>query len=247
MTLPQVSAGERARGEIAEAPFRILLSLERLHLNDNHIRTVQKGALQNLRQLRRLRLDGNPLLCDCGLVWFTQMLREKQTITQASGQCSQPDSLRGRPLTSLDSGDFACERPRIVQEPQPQEVELGESANLTCKAAGEPRPDVYWTQNGVDVYFGGRSDIDMLEDGTLVIRSAKEDHEGAYRCRAENAAGAVTSRSAQLSVVAKLENYVDRQAGHRPGALADYFGELNKDRTSAKYGPYTKNSSPILE
>uniref|UniRef100_A0A224YXI4 Peroxidase n=1 Tax=Rhipicephalus zambeziensis TaxID=60191 RepID=A0A224YXI4_9ACAR len=218
--LEQLSLQENELGEIAEAPFRILLSLERLHLNDNHIRTVQKGALQNLRQLRRLRLDGNPLLCDCGLVWFTQMLREKQTITQASGQCSQPDSLRGRPLTSLDSGDFACERPRIVQEPQTQEVELGESANLTCKAAGEPRPDVYWTQNGVDVYFGGRSDIDMLEDGTLVIRSAKEDHEGAYRCRAENAAGAVTSRSAQLSVVAKLENYVDRQDYERPRILA---------------------------
>ncbi|XP_037498164.1 peroxidasin homolog isoform X3 [Rhipicephalus sanguineus] len=217
--LEQLSLQENELEEIAEAPFRILLSLERLHLNDNHIRTVQKGALQNLRQLRRLRLDGNPLLCDCGLVWFTQMLREKQTITQASGQCSQPDSLRGRPLTSLDSGDFACERPRIVQEPQPQEVELGESANLTCKAEGEPRPDIYWTQNGVDVYFGGRSGIDILEDGTLVIRSAKEDHEGAYRCRAENAAGAVTSKSAQLSVVANFENYVDRQDYEKPRIL----------------------------
>ncbi|KAL3249344.1 hypothetical protein MRX96_056063 [Rhipicephalus microplus] len=204
---------------IEDDAFSGLQQLEQLHLNDNHIRTVQKGALQNLRQLRRLRLDGNPLLCDCGLVWFTQMLREKQTITQASGQCSQPDSLRDRPLTSLDSGDFACERPRIVQEPQPQEVELGEPANLTCKAEGQPRPDIYWTQNGADVYFGGRSDIDMLEDGTLVIRSAKEDHEGVYRCKAENAAGAAISRTAQLSVVANFENYVDRQDYEKPRIL----------------------------
>nr|XP_037271145.1 peroxidasin homolog isoform X3 [Rhipicephalus microplus] len=204
---------------IEDDAFSGLQQLEQLHLNDNHIRTVQKGALQNLRQLRRLRLDGNPLLCDCGLVWFTQMLREKQTITQASGQCSQPDSLRDRPLTSLDSGDFACKRPRIVQEPQPQEVELGEPANLTCKAEGQPRPDIYWTQNGVDVYFGGRSDIDMLEDGTLVIRSAKEDHEGVYRCKAENAAGAAISRTAQLSVVANFENYVDRQDYEKPHIL----------------------------
>ncbi|XP_075729831.1 peroxidasin isoform X2 [Rhipicephalus microplus] len=204
---------------IEDDAFSGLQQLEQLHLNDNQVRTVQKGALQNLRQLRRLRLDGNPLLCDCGLVWFTQMLREKQTITQASGQCSQPDSLRDRPLTSLDSGDFACERPRIVQEPQPQEVELGEPANLTCKAEGQPRPDIYWTQNGADVYFGGRSDIDMLEDGTLVIRSAKEDHEGVYRCKAENAAGAAISRTAQLSVVANFENYVDRQDYEKPRIL----------------------------
>ncbi|XP_077498217.1 peroxidasin isoform X2 [Amblyomma americanum] len=191
--------------------FAGLQQLEQLHLNDNRIQAVQKGALQNLRQLRRLRLDGNPLSCDCGLVWFTQMLREKQTITQASGRCSQPERLRNRPLTSLDTTDFTCERPRIVQEPQTQEVERGDAVNLTCKADGAPRPHIYWTHNGLDVFSGVRGGIDILEDGSLVIRSAKEDHEGTYQCRAENAAGSVTSRSVQLRVRDGFDNYADRQ------------------------------------
>ncbi|XP_077547312.1 peroxidasin isoform X2 [Haemaphysalis longicornis] len=199
-----------------EDAFSGLQQLEQLHLNDNRIRTVQRGALQNLRQLRRLRLDGNPLSCDCALVWFSQMLREKQTITQASGQCAQPESLRGRALTSLDASDFACERPRIVIEPQALEAGLGESFNLTCKTQGVPRPHVYWTHNGVDVLSGGRGGVEILEDGTLVIRSASTHHEGAYQCRAENDAGRATSRSVPLRVRDSFENYADRLDSDEP-------------------------------
>ncbi|KAM7294568.1 hypothetical protein ISCGN_024074 [Ixodes scapularis] len=100
-SLEQLYLHDNLLQEIGEPPFLGLLSLERLFLNDNRIRTVHKGALQNLRQLRRLRLDNNPLTCDCSLMWFTQMLQEKQTITQATGHCSLPASLAGKPLTSL--------------------------------------------------------------------------------------------------------------------------------------------------
>ncbi|KAM7282428.1 peroxidasin homolog [Ixodes scapularis] len=215
-SLEQLYLHDNLLQEIGEPPFLGLLSLERLFLNDNRIRTVHKGALQNLRQLRRLRLDNNPLTCDCSLMWFTQMLQEKQTITQATGHCSLPASLAGKPLTSLVESDFACERPSLTEEPYDVEAAFGVKINFSCKAEGEPRPSITWQHDGDEVSTDQDNRVEILDDGTLVIHSSRIEDIGTYKCRAENAAGHVVSRTAYLRFTSPTLSAVDDRQAQKP-------------------------------
>ncbi|EEC16694.1 peroxidase, putative [Ixodes scapularis] len=126
------------------------------------------------------------------------MLQEKQTITQATGHCSLPASLAGKPLTSLVESDFACERPSLTEEPYDVEAAFGVKVNFSCKAEGEPRPSITWQHDGDEVSTDQDNRVEILDDGTLVIHSSRIEDIGTYKCRAENAAGHVVSRTAYL-------------------------------------------------
>ncbi|CAN8002026.1 unnamed protein product, partial [Ixodes hexagonus] len=217
--LEQLYLQDNLLEEIGEPPFLGLLSLERLFLNHNRIHTVHKGALQNLRQLRRLRLDSNPLSCDCRLMWFVQMIQEKQTITQATGHCATPASLSGKPLTSLVDGDFACERPSLTEEPHDVETVFGAKVNFSCKAEGEPRPSITWKHDGCEVLADQDNRVEILEDGTLVIHSSRIEDTGGYKCRAENAAGHVVSRNAHMRFTSATLSAVDDRQAQKPRLL----------------------------
>ncbi|XP_064487233.1 peroxidasin homolog [Ornithodoros turicata] len=200
--LEQLYLHQNRLEEIEEGTFSGLLSLERLFLNSNKIKRIYRGALQNLRQLRRLRLGANQLVCDCHLLWFSRMLKEKQTLTQATGFCHQPQSLRGRPLTSLTSRDFICRKPQLSEEPADVDVSLGAPARFSCKAVGEPKPDIVWFRNGNEVTSGVDGRITILDDGALNINSVNDDDKGTYNCQARNAAGEVSSKTAELRYIA---------------------------------------------
>lgn len=200
--LEQLYLHQNKLEEIEEGTFSGLFSLERLFLNNNNIRRINHGALQNLRQLRRLRLGANRLVCDCHLLWFSRMLKEKQTLTQATGFCHEPKSLRGRPLTSLTSKDFVCKKPQLTEEPSDVEVRFGASASFSCKASGEPAPEIVWFHNNNEVATGDKNGrISILGDGTLMIKSVQDDDEGTYECTARNPTGEVKSRIAEMKHV----------------------------------------------
>ena len=54
------------------------------------------------------RLDSNPLVCDCELVWLAKMLKDNLESTQAAATCDYPSNLKGRSLIEIDTSEFNC-------------------------------------------------------------------------------------------------------------------------------------------
>lgn len=67
-------------------------------------------------------------------------------LSQTEGICSvflSRDGLRpGRPAFL-----FGAERPRITSEPQDADVTLGNTVFFTCRAEGNPKPEIIWLRN----------------------------------------------------------------------------------------------------
>ena len=42
---------------------------------------------------------------------------------------------------------FGAERPRITSEPQDADVTLGNTVFFTCRAEGNPKPEIIWLRN----------------------------------------------------------------------------------------------------
>ena len=54
------------------------------------------------------RLDSNPLVCDCRLVWLAEMFQDNSASLQANATCRHPAHLRGRALSTINLADFNC-------------------------------------------------------------------------------------------------------------------------------------------
>jgi len=57
------------------------------------------------------RLDSNALVCDCGLMWMSELLRGSHL--QAAVTCQQPSSLAGKSLASV-LDDIVCRKSRYT-------------------------------------------------------------------------------------------------------------------------------------
>ncbi|XP_072145448.1 muscle, skeletal receptor tyrosine-protein kinase-like [Dermacentor andersoni] len=80
--------------------------------------------------------------------------------------------------------------PHIAKLPSPAPVVLGRPARLECRVErGNPRSKVEWTKDGE--LLDERQPLLQIADGGEVVHvvRATEDTEGAYACRATNAAG----------------------------------------------------------
>ncbi len=56
------------------------------------------------------RLDSNALICDCQVMWLTQMLKQNEGHTEAAVTCASPSDVRGKSLLSLSEETFHCRR-----------------------------------------------------------------------------------------------------------------------------------------
>ncbi|XP_055601932.1 peroxidasin isoform X2 [Uranotaenia lowii] len=224
--------------------FSDMPALERLFLYGNQIRQIPEGSFGNLQALRRLRLDDNPLECDCSLLWLRrkmvltkqqqeqeQQQQQQQPDQQVSGSlpptppllitgsCAVPEPLAGKSLGDLsEEDDFHCSKPEIVAQPKDIEISLGQTAVFTCKAIGDPRPEIVWMLNESELRAGSISAapnqqqqqqldgglldtrVSLLPDGTLRIDEVTLADAGHYECMAKNNMGHTMSRSARMVV-----------------------------------------------
>lgn len=108
-----------------------------------------------------------------------------------------------------DEGDYTCyaknqlgadqrkvsvrvgpQAPNIRSKSQvPVTAGLGEAAELTCQATGEPTPSIVWISPGHDVISASSGRYRVLQDGTLVVKRVRLADEGKYTCMARNSAG----------------------------------------------------------
>ena len=65
---------------------------------------------------------------------------------------------------------------------KPPFLKIGDTLNVTCKAKGNPPPNVSWTKNSTGMIVA----TSQTNSKQLVIKSMKEEDFGVYSCIASN-------------------------------------------------------------
>ncbi|CAF0707250.1 unnamed protein product [Brachionus calyciflorus] len=94
---------------ITNKTFEKLSQLRLLSLYDNRIKCIQKGSFDNFKSLSTLNLMSNPFLCNCGLKWLKDWLKQSNIAT-GNPKCISPERLRDHSIVNLDDRDFKCDQ-----------------------------------------------------------------------------------------------------------------------------------------
>ncbi|CAB3249112.1 unnamed protein product [Arctia plantaginis] len=101
------------------------------------------------------------------------------------------------------SAELAIKVPPFWQiEPTDTAVLLNGSLTVSCEAKGHPPPSIYWTKfaGSTETTLGGVSDPVVLTNGSLRLESARAEHSGKYRCRADNGVSPALSKTLIIHV-----------------------------------------------
>ncbi|XP_019724196.1 leucine-rich repeat and fibronectin type-III domain-containing protein 4 [Hippocampus comes] len=183
---------------IAEGVFGELYKLARLDMTSNRLRTLppdplfarsQTGAISPTpyNAVISLNFGGNPLHCNCELLWLRRLVRSDDMET-----CATPLHLAGRYFWSIPEEEFTCEPPLITRHTHKLWVLEGQRATLKCRAIGDPEPVVHWVSPD-DRIIANSSRTSSFNNGTLDILVTVARDDGAYTCIAINAAGEATA------------------------------------------------------
>ncbi|XP_077399390.1 leucine-rich repeat and fibronectin type-III domain-containing protein 4 [Vanacampus margaritifer] len=183
---------------IAEGVFGELYKLARLDMTSNRLRTLppdplfarsQTGAISPTpyNAVISLNFGGNPLHCNCELLWLRRLIRGDDMET-----CATPIHLAGRYFWSIPEEEFTCEPPLITRHTHKLWVLEGQRATLKCRAIGDPEPVVHWVSPD-DRIIANSSRTSSFNNGTLDILVTVARDDGAYTCIAINAAGEATA------------------------------------------------------
>uniref|UniRef100_A0A452IFZ4 Uncharacterized protein n=1 Tax=Gopherus agassizii TaxID=38772 RepID=A0A452IFZ4_9SAUR len=150
--------------------------------------------------MKRLRLDSNALHCDCEILWLADLLKTyaESGNAQAAATCEYPRRIQGRSVATITPEELNCERPRITSEPQDVDVTSGNTVYFTCRAEGNPKPEIIWLRNNNELSMQTDSRLNLLDDGTLMIQNTQETDQGIYQCMAKNVAGEVKTQEVTL-------------------------------------------------
>ncbi|XP_032403376.1 leucine-rich repeat and fibronectin type-III domain-containing protein 2 [Xiphophorus hellerii] len=205
VNLHQMSLDHNLIAFIAEGTFTDLEKLARLDLTSNRLQKLppdpifarsQSSMVMSTPYAPPLSLSfgGNPLHCNCEVLWLRRLDREDDMET-----CASPASVKGRYFWSVREEEFVCEPPLITQHTHKLLVLEGQTASLRCKAVGDPMPTVHWVAPD-DRLIGNSSRATVYENGTLDIAVTTSKDYGIFTCIAANAAGESTA-SIELSII----------------------------------------------
>ncbi|XP_067875348.1 leucine-rich repeat and fibronectin type III domain-containing protein 1-like protein [Heterodontus francisci] len=179
---------------VPEGTFSNLHKLARLDMTSNKLHKlppdplflrVQMYAKTKGSPLSSLVLSfgGNPLHCNCELLWLRRLTREDDLET-----CASPPHLMGKYFWFIPEEEFTCDPPLITRHTSKTFVMEGQRATLKCKAVGDPDPSIHWTSpEGRLISNSSRATTN--ENGTLHILIATPKDSGTFTCFASNAAG----------------------------------------------------------
>ncbi|KAM9488417.1 leucine-rich repeat and immunoglobulin-like domain-containing nogo receptor-interacting protein 4b [Clarias gariepinus] len=194
---------------IEPGAFRCLVHFQLLNVSSNRLTTLEESAFHAVGNLQTLRLDRNPLICDCRLLWVVRR-RLRFNFDGRQPTCSASERSRKRELRDFSEAElskvFICRQACILERKQQEaKVEEGTNVQFECKADGYPPPFITWLSPQQTPYNSmGR--IRVHANGTLEVRYAQVKDTGTYICIAANAAGNDTI-SASLYVRNFPRNY----------------------------------------
>ncbi|XP_033988651.1 leucine-rich repeat and fibronectin type III domain-containing protein 1-like protein [Trematomus bernacchii] len=155
-----------------------------------------------------LSFGGNPLHCNCELVWLRRLTREDDLET-----CASPKDLAGKYFWTIREEEFVCEPPMITRHTSKMFVMEGQEVSLRCKSIGDPEPSTHWvTPDGK--LIGNTSRTICYENGSLDILKASVKDSGKFTCIASNAAGEAT---APVELVVNPSPHFDPKLDPDPG------------------------------
>ncbi|XP_030622049.1 leucine-rich repeat and fibronectin type III domain-containing protein 1-like protein [Chanos chanos] len=134
-----------------------------------------------------LSFGGNPLHCNCELVWLRRLTREDDLET-----CASPRDLAGKYFWTIREEDFVCEPPMITRHTSKMFVMEGQEVSLRCRSVGDPEPTTHWVSPDGKL-IGNTSRTTCYENGSLDILTATVKDSGVFTCIASNAAGEATA------------------------------------------------------
>ncbi|XP_041339110.1 type III endosome membrane protein TEMP [Pyrgilauda ruficollis] len=125
-----------------DVPFLLpLKALFHLDLQHNALVSVDTWSLQLMEAVPRVRLEGNPWVCDCSAHPLQQWLRRRRAVQVT---CMSPPGLRGQEIAALDSQDLGCQIKqrfaRGVSTPQPITVTENNTTALPARKGGRSWP-----------------------------------------------------------------------------------------------------------
>ncbi|KAM3856839.1 leucine-rich repeat and immunoglobulin-like domain-containing nogo receptor-interacting protein 3 [Vipera latastei] len=171
-----------------------LRQIRLLNLSNNLLSTLEESTFHSVNTLETLRVDQNPLVCDCRLLW---MLQRRKTLN-FGGQpptCSSPLEIQGNALHDFPDSVlfeyFTCQKPKIRNRHlQHVAAHEGQTVSFQCQAEGEPVPSISWVSPQHRMITSkslGR--LTVSSSGTLEIRYTQARDSGTYICLAANPAG----------------------------------------------------------
>lgn len=179
---------------IPEGTFSGLQKLKRLDVTSNKLHKLppdpvfqRAGVLATSGVLGAstfaLSFGGNPLHCNCELLWLRRLRREDDLET-----CAAPQHLAGRYFWTVSEEEFLCEPPLITRHSQEMRALEGQQVSLRCKARGDPDPIIHWVAPDGKLVFNSSRTV-VHTDGTLEILISTVKDSGSFTCVASNPSG----------------------------------------------------------
>ncbi|XP_028651337.2 leucine-rich repeat and fibronectin type III domain-containing protein 1-like protein isoform X1 [Erpetoichthys calabaricus] len=134
-----------------------------------------------------LSFGGNPLHCNCELLWLRRLTREDDLET-----CASPPDLTAKYFWTIPEEEFICDPPVITRKSPKTFVMEGQSISLKCKANGDPDPSIHWVSPEGKL-ISNTSRTVSFDNGSLEINIATVKDTGVFTCIASNAAGESTA------------------------------------------------------
>ncbi|XP_054553147.1 leucine-rich repeat and fibronectin type III domain-containing protein 1 isoform X2 [Talpa occidentalis] len=181
---------------IAEGTFVQLHKLVRLDMTSNRLHKLPPDGLFLRSQgpgpkpptPLTVSFGGNPLHCNCELLWLRRLTREDDLET-----CATPEHLTDRYFWSIPEEEFLCEPPLITRQAGGRALVVeGQAVSLRCRAVGDPEPVVHWVAPDGRL-LGNSSRTRVRGDGTLDVTITTLRDSGTFTCIASNAAGEATA------------------------------------------------------
>lgn len=141
-------------GRVHRDAFRHLAALESLNLNGNRLKRLSEVVFRPVTKLKTLSLDGNPWVCDCRLRTFRDWFVRSNLYAHPLS-CTEPPALAGDRWDGVDPAEFAC-APDVRIERTGGAAGNATTTTFTCRATGDPEPEISW-------YFNGRA-VDNYTD-----------------------------------------------------------------------------------
>ncbi|XP_047195635.1 leucine-rich repeat and fibronectin type III domain-containing protein 1-like protein isoform X2 [Hippoglossus stenolepis] len=155
-----------------------------------------------------LSFGGNPLHCNCELMWLRRLTREDDLET-----CASPKDLAGKYFWTIKEEEFVCEPPMITRHTSKMFVMEGQEVSLRCKSIGDPEPSTHWVSPDGKL-IGNTSRTVCYENGSLDILKASVKDSGKFTCIVSNAAGEAT---APVELVVNPSPHFDPKLDPDPG------------------------------
>uniref|UniRef100_A0AAY4CAS9 Leucine-rich repeat and fibronectin type III domain-containing protein 1-like protein n=2 Tax=Denticeps clupeoides TaxID=299321 RepID=A0AAY4CAS9_9TELE len=133
-----------------------------------------------------LSFGGNPLHCNCELLWLRRLTREDDLET-----CASPPDLTAKYFWTIPEEEFICDPPVITRRSPKTFAMEGQPTSLKCKANGDPEPDVHWISPEGRL-ISNTSRTLTFSNGSLEINITSLKDTGTFTCIASNAAGEST-------------------------------------------------------